>query len=117
MIRRPPRSTLFPYTTLFRSQASYAGLGLNLCDDVYEDPGTRRSPWLSYRAGQPVAEDEDCLLEQGSSISAIEFYEAGGFPASYNGALFFADYARKCIWVIPEGEDGHPDPSRLTVFA
>src|SRR3712207_7622703 len=26
MIRRPPRSTLFPYTTLFRSQASEKGL-------------------------------------------------------------------------------------------
>src|SRR2546426_7712128 len=26
MIRRPPRSTLFPYTTLFRSQASQFGL-------------------------------------------------------------------------------------------
>src|SRR3989454_3424659 len=25
MIRRPPRSTLFPYTTLFRSQAEYRG--------------------------------------------------------------------------------------------
>src|SRR2546429_3965237 len=25
MIRRPPRSTLFPYTTLFRSQASHQG--------------------------------------------------------------------------------------------
>src|SRR3712207_7439723 len=25
MIRRPPRSTLFPYTTLFRSQAAAAG--------------------------------------------------------------------------------------------
>src|SRR2546430_11824488 len=25
MIRRPPRSTLFPYTTLFRSQAASAG--------------------------------------------------------------------------------------------
>src|SRR5947208_10486134 len=25
MIRRPPRSTLFPYTTLFRSNASYFG--------------------------------------------------------------------------------------------
>src|SRR2546428_7203438 len=24
MIRRPPRSTLFPYTTLFRSQAAWA---------------------------------------------------------------------------------------------
>src|SRR2546430_10882381 len=27
MIRRPPRSTLFPYTTLFRSQAQIAGDG------------------------------------------------------------------------------------------
>src|SRR2546426_5574689 len=26
MIRRPPRSTLFPYTTLFRSYADMAGL-------------------------------------------------------------------------------------------
>src|SRR3712207_8710516 len=25
MIRRPPRSTLFPYTTLFRSSAGHAG--------------------------------------------------------------------------------------------
>src|SRR5258708_35801382 len=28
MIRRPPRSTLFPYTTLFRSVLRYAGLGV-----------------------------------------------------------------------------------------
>src|SRR5256885_10127667 len=27
MIRRPPRSTLFPYTTLFRSRSACAGLG------------------------------------------------------------------------------------------
>src|SRR5690348_7954663 len=27
MIRRPPRSTLFPYTTLFRSSATTAGAG------------------------------------------------------------------------------------------
>src|SRR5260370_30130371 len=27
MIRRPPRSTLFPYTTLFRSVAKFAALG------------------------------------------------------------------------------------------
>src|SRR5258707_9222539 len=31
MIRRPPRSTLFPYTTLFRSMAcSVPGLGIDL---------------------------------------------------------------------------------------
>src|SRR2546430_16294424 len=28
MIRRPPRSTLFPYTTLFRSRLTGAGSGL-----------------------------------------------------------------------------------------
>src|SRR3712207_8934459 len=28
MIRRPPRSTLFPYTTLFRSQAAQQQLGV-----------------------------------------------------------------------------------------
>src|SRR5256885_17017028 len=30
MIRRPPRSTLFPYTTLFRSRGTVAGLVLAL---------------------------------------------------------------------------------------
>src|SRR2546422_11094639 len=33
MIRRPPRSTLFPYTTLFRSAALLC-LGINLSDPV-----------------------------------------------------------------------------------
>src|SRR3712207_7735495 len=37
MIRRPPRSTLFPYTTLFRSglhRAGQAGVGQGLPDEV-----------------------------------------------------------------------------------
>src|SRR2546427_6818832 len=33
MIRRPPRSTLFPYTTLFRSQPDHARDGTDV-DDV-----------------------------------------------------------------------------------
>src|SRR2546429_1344800 len=36
MIRRPPRSTLFPYTTLFRSLAEQFGFAL-VEDDVYGD--------------------------------------------------------------------------------
>src|SRR5256885_15512163 len=33
MIRRPPRSTLFPYTTLFRSEAGFAQMGASFrCD-------------------------------------------------------------------------------------
>src|SRR5258707_9692794 len=31
MIRRPPRSTLFPYTTLFRSNSSWMGPGPFCC--------------------------------------------------------------------------------------
>src|SRR2546430_4669900 len=31
MIRRPPRSTLFPYTTLFRSAVEHGGLAHLLC--------------------------------------------------------------------------------------
>src|SRR5207237_2615305 len=32
LIRRPPRSTLFPYTTLFRSAAEYHALGPDLVE-------------------------------------------------------------------------------------
>src|SRR5947207_9089649 len=35
MIRRPPRSTLFPYTTLFRSE-TFAELDVGAVDDLLE---------------------------------------------------------------------------------
>src|SRR5258708_8139938 len=49
MIRRPPRSTLFPYTTLFRSSkpAECSGCGPNPPCSAGADPGTlygRRRP-------------------------------------------------------------------------
>src|SRR2546429_5553228 len=36
MIRRPPRSTLFPYTTLFRSRNEQRGIGGIFFDDFSE---------------------------------------------------------------------------------
>src|SRR5258707_4343699 len=45
MIRRPPRSTLFPYTTLFRSEADYysliEGQGVEKHDRVLYPPFLR----------------------------------------------------------------------------
>src|SRR2546430_8503133 len=41
MIRRPPRSTLFPYTTLFRS---LLGRGLELVGDAPQDGRVRGRP-------------------------------------------------------------------------
>src|SRR2546422_4119152 len=37
MIRRPPRSTLFPYTTLFRSRGRFYGMGVAVGD--YDNDG------------------------------------------------------------------------------
>src|SRR2546426_12832017 len=52
MIRRPPRSTLFPYTTLFRSvaQAIRDGIGV---DEIHEL--TRIDRWFLH-AIEPVVE-------------------------------------------------------------
>src|SRR2546425_7970541 len=46
MIRRPPRSTLFPYTTLFRSQISHGlhvHLGSRATNVFAQRPGMRHS--------------------------------------------------------------------------
>src|SRR2546430_6959134 len=59
MIRRPPRSTLFPYTTLFRSWNFGSGLGaeVSLKDfrkdviiDVYNEAGQLALSYKVYRA-------------------------------------------------------------------
>src|SRR3712207_7267093 len=49
MIRRPPRSTLFPYTTLFRSELGRPGDGLHGADAA-----PHRPRWLNVPSGQPL---------------------------------------------------------------
>src|SRR2546427_5724799 len=49
MIRRPPRSTLFPYTTLFRSESIKKSERAN-ADHIYL-VGPRRAVLARYRAG------------------------------------------------------------------
>src|SRR5438876_3687249 len=53
MIRRPPRSTLFPYTTLFRSGLDFATVGSSLPEeDVAMSILTRMG--LASKAGAPT---------------------------------------------------------------
>src|SRR5688572_32050057 len=68
MIRRPPRSTLFPYTTLFRSRAACEG-------DGHERPRRRegRRPDaepLSHR-GDPVGRSEEHTSELQSQSNLV----------------------------------------------
>src|SRR2546429_6987118 len=58
MIRRPPRSTLFPYTTLFRSRAA-VGRSL-MCSEVITPPvhkvNARSSAFSSSRSEEHTSE-------------------------------------------------------------
>src|SRR5690242_21475755 len=49
MIRRPPRSTLFPYTTLFRSTARTYSASVFACGSMRADAATPSpsSPWMT----------------------------------------------------------------------
>src|SRR2546430_10613127 len=55
MIRRPPRSTLFPYTTLFRSQeANLVGAAVNDLSVAVAGEAARVHV-IAQRAGVPIA--------------------------------------------------------------
>src|SRR5262245_63938447 len=59
MIRRPPRSTLFPYTTLFRSLILFLSLGLSGLGSTAGDHGVDDTIWallvVVLLVGIPVA--------------------------------------------------------------
>src|SRR5256885_8721212 len=67
MIRRPPRSTLFPYTTLFRSPAA-AGLGSGL-DGLRALVAVRVRPVL--RAGLARGRSEEHTSELQSPCNLV----------------------------------------------
>src|ERR1039458_9623810 len=59
MIRRPPRSTLFPYPTLFRSVLNARTLGtepLSAEDSVQDDPASCEDPFVEELPPDPPDE-------------------------------------------------------------
>ena len=96
-------------------QSVYESANLDLCTDLY-DGGTARDPYFKYNHRANVVAGDGC--EAGSSsITGLAFYPGGSYPARYDGALFFADYSRNCIWVMLKGANGLPDPTKLESFA
>src|SRR2546430_13013289 len=67
MIRRPPRSTLFPYTTLFRSIRSTRGsCRLGMCTSI--GGGSRRSSRPARRATPLRSEEHTSELQSQSNL-------------------------------------------------
>src|SRR5947208_17200083 len=90
MIRRPPRSTLFPYTTLFRSKARKAafraalsahadeGTFAVLADDSFDAPSTRDAAdlveaWGKERPLIVVAqEDQEAIAKSFRNLAGVQ---------------------------------------------
>src|SRR3989442_10271080 len=71
MIRRPPRSTLFPYTTLFRSYLAAQGRPLT----VYETAWRERRPYVSAKDAMqayPIAASNPKTKDQGFNVVRSE---------------------------------------------
>jgi glucose/arabinose dehydrogenase len=101
-------------------QFQFRDLGLDVCDALYEaeDDGGEptASPFFYYSHGQSVVPDDECPTEYGSALGGLAFYAGANFPAEYQGALFFSDAVRGCVWVMFPGEDGKPDPDTTVRF-
>ncbi|HEY0699907.1 MAG TPA: PQQ-dependent sugar dehydrogenase [Micromonospora sp.] len=99
-------------------QSGFNSANLTLCESLYTAPaGTVTAPYFTYSHAQNVVAGDGCPTG-GSSPSGVAFYPASGgnYPATYAGAMFFADYARGCIFAMRAGAGGVPDSSAIVPF-
>ena len=99
-------------------QAGYDGANLNICETLYGTPAAMKAPYHAYHHNSRVVPNETCPTGS-SSIAGLEFEFAAlqnSYPTDYDDALFFADYSRDCIWVMPKGADGRPAPGLVRTF-
>jgi glucose/arabinose dehydrogenase len=103
-------------------QPGYQALSLDVCSIMYFF-GVGTPPYYTYRHTASVVPGDGCPTG-GSSVSGGVFYNggrypgvAGNYPSKYDGALFFADYTRRCIWAMLPGSSGLPDPTHIEAFA
>jgi len=96
-------------------QPNYDAANLSICENLYTSGGTT-APHFAYQHGVAL---RACPETPGSTsaITGLTFYEGGSYPASYDGALFFTDYSRQCIWVMYRGAANLPDPANIDRFA
>jgi glucose/arabinose dehydrogenase/PKD repeat protein len=99
-------------------QSGYDALNVSLCENLYAaGAGAVTAPVLAYDHSTAAAAGDGCSLSNGSAIAGLAFASAQGtYPAAYNGALFFADHNRNCIWAMLKGADGLPSAASVQPF-
>jgi hypothetical protein len=95
-------------------QPGYDNQNLPVCETLYGDSNAVTPPYYAYRHSDHVIPSESCPVG-GSSIAGLSsaFYSGGPYPAEYHGALFVADYTRRCIWAMEKGGTALPSPSNI----
>jgi glucose/arabinose dehydrogenase len=97
---------------------AFDAANLNICENLYAaGTGAVGAPVFSYRHDASVVAGDNCRIGS-SSIAGLsfEFYTGTVYPVEYQGALFFADYSRDCIWVMPKGGNNLPNPAARRAF-
>src|SRR3712207_8332620 len=77
MIRRPPRSTLFPYTTLFRSDVEHESM-VNAPNWTHLDLRVAGGEWWSEGGLRPTAERVELDLRRGLLIRSLTLTDLHG---------------------------------------
>ncbi|MEZ7129487.1 LamG-like jellyroll fold domain-containing protein [Nonomuraea sp. AD125B] len=97
-------------------QGGYDNLDLTLCENLYAaGASAHTAPYFAWNHNARPAPNDPCP-SGGSSASGVAFHTGGGYPAAYDGALFFSDYSRQCVWVMTKGANGLPDPATIQTF-
>ena len=94
-------------------QPGYEDADLSICENLYSS-GAAKSPFFSYLHTDHLA-GETCTVGS-SAVAGLAFSRPGPYPASLDGALFFADEPRQCIWVMKPGGNGVPSPASIVPF-
>ena len=86
--------------------------GINPCTSLTNTV----DPFYTYNHGSLIADETNCPTANGSSISGLAFYTGTAYPAAYQGALFFGDHTRSCIWAMLPDTNGNPNPATIKVI-
>jgi glucose/arabinose dehydrogenase/PKD repeat protein len=100
-------------------QAGYDSANLPICETMYTAPaGTHTGPFVTWNHANKLIAGEACPTGSSSSTGVAFYPTSGGpYPAAYNGAVFFADYSRRCIWAsLPTTPGGLPSDTNLQTF-
>ena len=96
-------------------QPAWDNLNVNICENLYAAGASAvTAPYFTYSHNAPP--DAARCTTGGGAITGIAF---GGppYPVQYHGALFFADYVKKCLWAMMPGANGLPDSTNIRTIA